>query len=76
MKPKKIKATVLFGLNVAYYRKEKGLTRKELANLAHISVSCLSRIEGGANCSYRSVLCISKALGIPLSLLFDFERWE
>ena len=62
------------GLNIAYYRKDRGLSQLELAEKINISRTHMSRIE---NCdcavSLDVVFSISKALGISLSDLFSFR---
>lgn len=62
------------GLNIAYYRKEKGLSQIELAELVNISRTHMSRIET-ADCavSLDVVFDICDALGIRPCKLFDFR---
>lgn len=62
------------GLNIAYYRKEKGLSQSQLAELANISRTHMSRIET-ADCavSLDVVFDICDALCIKPSKLFDFR---
>lgn len=63
------------GLNIAYYRKEKGLSQSQLAELVNISRTHMSRIET-ADCavSLDVVFDICDALGIHPSRLFDFRN--
>lgn len=63
------------GLNVAYYRKSKGLSQVKLAELVNISVTHMSRIET-AECavSLDVLFSISDALGVEPSKLFDFRQ--
>lgn len=63
------------GLNISYYRKEKGLSQSQLAELANISRTHMSRIET-ADCavSLDVVFDICDALGIKPDRLFDFRN--
>ncbi len=62
------------GLNIAYYRKEKGLSQSKLAELVNVSRTHMSRIET-ADCavSLDVVFEICDALCIKPSKLFDFR---
>ena len=62
------------GLNIAYFRKEKGLSQSQLAELINISRTHMSRIET-ADCavSLDVVFDICDALCIRPSKLFDFR---
>ena len=62
------------GLNIAYYRKQRGLSQLQLAELANISRTHMSRIET-ADCavSLDVVFDICDALCISPSKLFDFR---
>ncbi len=62
------------GLNIAYYRKEKGLSQIELAEKIDISRTHMSRIET-ADCavSLDVAFDICDVLGIKPSQLFDFR---
>lgn len=62
------------GLNIAYYRKEKGLSQSQLAELVNISRTHMSRIET-ADCavSLDVVFDICDTLQIKPSKLFDFR---
>lgn len=63
------------GLNIAYYRKERGLSQESLAELVNISRTHMSRIET-ADCavSLDVVFDICDALNVPPSKLFDFRE--
>ena len=65
----------MIGLNIAYYRKEKGLSQSRLAELVNISRTHMSRIET-ADCavSLDVVFDICDALGIKPARLFDFRE--
>lgn len=55
-------------------RKAKGLTREALAEMASVSPRHLGNIERGtANPSLDTMYRISKALGVPLSILLGQE---
>lgn len=62
------------GLNIAYYRKERGISQSELAEMVNVSRTHMSRIET-ANCavSLDVVFDICDALDISPSKLFDFR---
>ena len=63
------------GLNIAYYRKEKGLSQSQLAELVNVSRTHMSRIET-ADCavSLDVVFDICDALCVKPSKLFDFRE--
>ena len=63
------------GLNIAYYRKERGFSQMQLAEMADISRTHMSRIET-ADCavSLDVVFNICDALKINPSKLFDFRN--
>lgn len=62
------------GLNIAYYRKAKGLSQIELAEKINISRTHMSRIET-ADCavSLDVIFNICDALDIKPNKLFDFR---
>jgi len=62
------------GLNISYYRKEKGLSQMLLAEKINISRTHMSRIENN-DCavSLDVIFSISKALDIPVYKLFEFR---
>lgn len=61
------------GLHVRTLRNEKKLSQQELANLADIELSQVSRIElGKSDASISTLSAIAKALKIKLVELFDF----
>lgn len=63
------------GLNIAYYRKERGLSQLRLAELVNISRTHMSRIET-ADCavSLDVVFAICDALDVSPSKMFDFRE--
>lgn len=62
------------GLNIAYYRKDKGLSQSQLAELVNVSRTHMSRIEN-ADCavSLDVVFDICDALCVKPSKIFDFR---
>lgn len=62
------------GLNIAYYRKQRGLSQLELAEIIDISRTHMSRIEI-ADCavSLDVVFSICDALDVSPAKLFDFR---
>ncbi len=65
----------LLGLNIAYYRKAKGMSQIKLAELINISRTHMSRIET-ADCavSLDVVFDICKALSVSPEKLFEFRE--
>ena len=67
------------GAKIAYYRTLRDLKQEELAALAHISQSVLSRIESGKyndTLSVPMLLDIADGLQIDMSLLVSFNEVE
>ena len=64
------------GERIKFYRKEKGLTQKELAEKANLSRSHIAYIEGNQYTpSLTTLIEIAKALGIDSALLVsDFQE--
>ena len=62
------------GLNIAYYRKQRGLSQEQLAEEVNISRTHMSRIET-ADCavSLDVVFSICEALQITPAQLFEFR---
>lgn len=62
------------GLNIAYYRKERGFSQIQLAEAIDISRTHMSRIENN-DCavSLDVVFNIAKTLQIPIFKLFEFR---
>ncbi|MEG0913901.1 MAG: helix-turn-helix transcriptional regulator [Oscillospiraceae bacterium] len=62
------------GLNIAYYRKERGLSQMQLADRIEISRTHMSRIENN-DCavSLNVIFSIARVLDIPISKLFEFR---
>ncbi len=67
------------GAKIAYYRTLRGLKQEELAKLANVSTSVLSRIERGQynnNISVAMLLVMGEALHIEPSLFLTFNEDE
>lgn len=65
------------GLNIAYYRKLKGLSQLELAEMVNISRTHISNVEGPnspTSLSLDAIFAIADALNVPVAKLFDFTR--
>lgn len=75
MRAKQFEKYKYLGLNIAYYRKEQGLSQNQLAELVDISRTHMSRIET-ADCavSLDVVFDICDALNITPAKLFDFRE--
>jgi len=66
-----------FGTLLKKLRAEAGLTQAQLAFEAGISLSQIARIETARiNPTLSTVFAISRALEVPLSLMFDFDLTE
>ncbi|WP_114789958.1 helix-turn-helix transcriptional regulator [Niabella yanshanensis] len=62
------------GNKLAYYRKKKNLSYRELAQLCSVDHSKISKIEKGqVNIQILTILELSKGLGIQPKKLLDFE---
>ena len=65
---------IQFGSNLKKVREGKNITQAQLAIDCDFDVSVISRIErGSVNTSISNVKLISKALGVSVKELFDFE---
>ena len=67
----------MIGLNIAYYRKLKGLTQLQLAEQINISRTHMSNIEAPnmpTSISLDTLLDIADVLEIPISNLLYFDR--
>jgi len=64
------------GLNIAYFRKKKGLTQEELATLANVSRTHISNIEAvnvSKSPSLSVLLHIRDALNVEFGQLFEIR---
>jgi transcriptional regulator with XRE-family HTH domain len=67
---------MLLGLNIAFYRKKKGLTQEALAELVGISRTHLSNIEATKvekSLSLEVLFNIADALNVEVGKLFDMR---
>lgn len=61
-----------FGLQVKRYRKEKGFSQEELADLCSLHRTYIGSIERGErNISLNNVEKIANALGVPVASLIE-----
>lgn len=65
---------VKIGLNINYYRKERGLTQQDLADMCSVSRNHMQRVESGFGASVDLLMDIADALNIPIERLFDFRE--
>ena len=64
-------------LTIAYYRRARGLTQMELAEMVHISRTHMSNIEAPnskTSISLNKLFDIAEALEVPVKDLFDFQN--
>lgn len=67
----------MIGLNIAYYRKLKGITQLQLSEQINISRTHMSNIEAPnmpTSISLDTLFDIADALGVPVASLLDFNR--
>ena len=72
MDTKHYKTFVRVGLNIMYYRKERGWTQMDLAEAVDLSRNHMQRIEAATSVpSLSTLLDIADALGVPVQKLVD-----
>jgi len=67
---------IMFGLNVAYYRKLKNLTQEELSEITGVSRTTLGHIENADkfhSTSLATIFKLADALDVPVKTFFDFK---
>ncbi|MDE5678825.1 MAG: helix-turn-helix domain-containing protein [Lachnospiraceae bacterium] len=65
------------GKRIAFYRKEKGITQKELAEFLHISYQAVSKWESGKSMPTVEMLYeISKLLNVTVDTLLNENEWK
>ncbi len=67
----------LLGFNIAYYRKQKGMTQTDLADAAQVSRTHISNLEapnGKTSISLNKLFDIADALKVEVKQLFDFKN--
>ena len=66
---------ILLGQEIAKQRKKQGLTQLDLASLVNMEKPSITRLEKGrTNPTSLTLLKISKALNIPISKFFKFQK--
>ena len=74
MDTKHHKRYIQIGLNILHYRKERGLTQEQLAEIIGYSRHQLQRVEtANATPTIAILLDISQALNIPLEKLLEIR---
>lgn len=71
------KQLIQLGLNIAHYRKLRGLTQQELALEISMSRTHLSNLEAPGkvtSISLDKLFTIAEVLQIPVTALLDFKR--
>ena len=69
----------MIGLNIAYYRKLRNMTQRELAERVHISRTHISYIEAPnvpASASLETLMDIAEVLDVPVASLLSFDKME
>jgi len=62
------------GLNIAYYRKDKGYTQEMLAEKLNLDRTTISKIElATSGVSLDVIFAISDLLGVPVYKFFEFR---
>ena len=65
------------GKRIAFFRKEKGITQKELAGFLHISYQAVSKWESGKSLPTVEMLYeISNLLSVPVDALLNENEWK
>lgn len=65
------------GKRIAFFRKEKGITQKELADFLHISYQAVSKWELGKSLPTVEMLYeISNLLNVPVDALLNEDEWK
>ena len=76
MNDKRYQALRMLGITISYYRKARGYTQAQLAEMINISRTHMSNIEAPnakTSISLNLLMDIAEALNIPVKALFDFE---
>lgn len=77
MNKKRAQEYKMIGLNIAYYRKLRGMTQLSLAEKVDISRTHMSNIEAPnmpTSISLDTLMDIADALEVPVSSLVNFNR--
>ena len=74
MNPKHYKKYKKLGLNIAYYRKDKGLTQEQLAESLNVDRTTISKLELAiSSASLDVIFSLADALDLPVYKLFEFR---
>lgn len=76
MKEHRVTQYKQLGLNIAYYRKLKGLTQSDLANAVNLSRTHISNLEATGmrtSISIEKLFDIADVLGVPVARFFEFR---
>lgn len=59
-----------------FYKKQKGVTNQQLANLTGVTISTIDKITSGNNTNpkLRTIEALCKALGCTLNDIMDYEK--
>ena len=67
----------IIGLEIAYYRKLKGMTQAKLADVVNVSRTHISNLEAPnmpTSISLEKLFDIAEVLGVPVVKFFDFKE--
>ena len=65
------------GERIAFLRKERGLTLKEMSDLVGLPVSTLSKVQNNqATLNYHNLMKLALGLNVNISALFDEKQYE
>ena len=71
-----MKAQEIFGKNVAYWRKKRGLTQTELADKSGLNRVYISTVEtGNQNITVSGMETFAKALNVQVVQLLKERQW-
>ena len=77
MTEKRVNQYRQLGLTIAYYRKLRGLTQKQLAEYVDLSRTHISNLEAPnmpTSISLHKLFDISETLEVPIAKLFEFRE--
>lgn len=67
----------MIGEKIRLYRKSKGMTQEQLAELVGTHFAYIGKLERGEmNCKLQTLEKVAAALGINIFTLFDFDQFE
>lgn len=66
---------LMLGLNISYYRKLRGYTQEQLAEMAGLEPDSISKIENAkVGSSLDTLFALAKALDLPPHKLLEFRE--